>query len=51
MEDDYNNGIWTEQEYLEFERVLSERLIENKEFIQERAEDFYNVMRKARGEN
>ena len=51
MEDNYNEGIWTEQEYRIFEEDLNSRLVEDKQFILERAEDFYNVMRKARGEN
>jgi hypothetical protein len=51
MENNYNEGIWTEQEYKIFEEVLNQRLVENRDFIKKRAEDFYNVMRKARGEN
>jgi len=49
MENEYNNGIWTEQEYKVFEEVLNNRFIEIKDPA--KIEDYWNDIKKSRKEN
>lgn len=50
MEDSYNDGVWTEQEYAIFTKALNNRVIEDKESLAKRAIDYNNLVRKIRGE-